>query len=200
MAQDASSSNELVALKEELCGFANCKELAVYRCHKCSRLFCVDHASEIDPQHYCSECLTPEECNIIEMPLVDSDGTRHRGRLIRPVGRAFIENGKLISELSDDELRDFIVQYQKLLHDVESVTNLYRVSITQATHEALDREILKQKPSGEFYFPPPRAQAHKLTKARAPMDRVVAAMKKAGVTPEMLQRILDERKNKKQAG
>jgi hypothetical protein len=191
--------DELVAQKEELCGFENCKELAVYRCHKCSRLFCVDHASEIDPQHYCTECLTPEECNVIEMPLVDSEGTRHRGRLIRPVGRAFIENGKLINELNDEELKDFIVQYQKLLVDVEKVTNLYRVSLTQATHEALDREILKQKPTGEFYFPPPQRQPPKTTKAREPMNRVVAAMKKANVTPEMIQKILDERKNKKAA-
>lgn len=198
MTENAERSDEIVALPDENCQFVNCNELAVYRCHKCSRLFCIEHSSEIDPVRWCTECMSVADCNVIEMPLVDSDGTRHRGRVLRPVGRAFIENGRLIGELTDGELKDFIISYQKLLHDAESIVNLYRISLTQATHTALDREIVKQKPSGELYFPPPRPQSErKVSKTKDPVDRVVAAMNKAGVTPEMIAKMLADRKAKK---
>lgn len=195
-----TNGDEIVASKEERCGFVGCNDLAVYRCHKCARLYCIEHSSEIDPVHYCTECLDVQACEVIEMPLTDKEGIRHRGRVLRPVGRAFIENNKLISDLSDDELKNFIVQYQRLLHDAESITNLYRISLTQATHTALDREILKQKPTGEFYFPPPQAKTERKSKTKSPEDRLVAAMAKAGVTPEMINKMLEARKARKKAG
>jgi len=196
-----SDSDEIVASREERCGYADCNDLAVYRCHKCARLYCIEHSSEIDPVHFCTECLDVVACEVIEMPLVDVDGVRHRGRVIRPVGRAFIENNKLISDLNDEELKEFITQYQRLLRDAESITNLYRISLTQATHTALDREILKAKPGagpGEYYFPTPKPGRERKSSARSapksPEDRLVAAMAKAGVTPEKLAAILDARK------
>jgi len=194
-----SEADEIVASFEDRCGFIGCNDLAVYRCHKCARLYCIEHSSEIDPVHFCTECLDVVACEVIEMPLVDKEGVRHKGRILRPVGRAFIENNKLISDLNDEELKDFIVQYQKLLHDAEAITNLYRISLTQATHTALDKEILKQKPSGEFYFPPPRPQVERKSRnvAKNPEDRIVAAMAKAGVTPEMILKMLADRKAKK---
>jgi hypothetical protein len=193
-----SDEPTLIASNDEHCNFDNCVELAVCRCHKCNKLFCIDHASEVDPTHYCVDCITPADCEVIEMPLLDRDGTRHRGKLLRPIGQAFIENNKLISELSEDELRAFISQYQQLLHDAERVTNLYRISLTQATHEALSREIMKPKPKGEpgefvFTDSPRQVKAAKQTKSLE--DKLTDAMAKAGITPEKLREILAKRKS-----
>lgn len=202
---EISNDAEILASKEERCDYVGCSELAVYRCHKCARLYCIEHSSEIDPIRWCAECMDVTSCDVIEMPLVDAEGVRHKGRVIRPVGRAFIEQNKLISELTDEELKQFIVEYQRLLQDAEKITNLYKISLTQATHTALDREILKQKPNGppgEFYFATPAARPEKKTRsaAKSPEDRLVAAMAKAGVTPEMILKMLADRKANKKAG
>lgn len=198
---EQSDAPEIVASKDDHCEYPACKDLAVYRCHTCARLFCIEHSSEIDPVRFCTECMKIDDCNVIEMPLLDKEGVRHKGRILRPVGRAFIENNKLISDLSDEELKTFIVDYQRLLHEAESITNLYRISLTQATHTALDREIIKLKPSGEAYFPTLSPHEKKEKKSKTPTksgeDRLLAAMAKAGVTPDMIAKIIEQRKAKK---
>lgn len=192
----------LEALQDQCCNFVACAELAVYRCHKCAKLYCVEHASGIDPHRFCIDCLKVEDCNILEMPLVDEEGVRHKGRVLRPVGAAFLQNNKLISDLSDSELTEFIKDYQSLLHQAENVTNLYRISLTQATHEGLKRELVKQKPSGEMYFPVPKPQVVRDTKPRSTKsleDKLADAMLKAGITPEKLKAMIDAKRKAKAA-
>lgn len=187
-------SVELSALRDELCGkflpdASACKEPAVFRCHKCGLFYCIDHASEIDPKHRCKDCL---HVAIEESPLLNEDGTRLPGRLLRPVGNSFTEMNKLITDMSDEELKTFIQGYIVLVHEAEQLKTMREITLAHAKHEAFDRQIAKiEKLGGEIIFPSRKPRIVKPAKAKASAtDTLAAKLAKAGVTPEMLAAII----------
>lgn len=185
---------------EELCEFphADLIEPAIFRCVRCTKAFCIDHASEVNPQKFCLACVKTTDIEVIEFPLQDKDGVRHEGRILRPVGMAFIANNKLIQDLDEEELKSFIIDYRQKLRDAEMSKNFYQISLSMAESVALDKEILKQKPSGEMYFPIQSPYAEKKpAKARArmsPEEKLLAELLRAGATPEMLKAMVDKKK------
>lgn len=187
---------EIVALQDELCekfleDGSTCPELAVYRCIKCNKMFCIDHASKIDPVHHCEDCLHVE---LASEPLVDAEGTRHSGRILRPVGNSFTAMNRLISDMTDDELKDFIKGYIVLVHEAEQLKTMREITLSHAKHEALGREIAKiEKLGGEIYFPSKKPHVVKTSKTEKMSDseQLAAKLKKAGITPDMLRAIID---------
>lgn len=181
---------ELVALQDELCN--SCTSPAIYRCHKCSKLYCIDHASEVDPKHFCLDCLRVSDTSVASSPLIDEEGVRQQGRLLRPVGNAFVEFNKLLVEMTDDELKSFIQGYVVLVHEAEQLKTFREITLAHAKHEAFDRQIAKlEKIGGEIVFPARRPHVVKPTKQKlSETEQLIAKLKKAGVTPEMLAAII----------
>jgi hypothetical protein len=189
----------LVPFKEENCQKSlTCSEPAVYRCHKCGFFFCLDHASEIDPQRFCIECLTVDDCKVEETPLIDSEGLRHKGRVLHPVGNAFTEENRLISEMTEDELKIYVTQYKALVRDAEQITTFRRINLAQAEHALLEKGIkMIVDAGGEVTFPSrPKAVAKQVKKKPDPVATLADKLKKAGFTPEMLQQIINAKKAK----
>jgi hypothetical protein len=143
------------------CGFASCTEDALTLCRKCGRWFCLEHASDLEPTKYCQDCLLVSDADFETAPILDAEGVRHQGKVIRPVGVFFSQNGKLIHEMTDEELRDYIKYYQQAVHDCERSLDLARIKLGNSLFEAGGREIAKVKrDTGEVVFIQPRkAQA-----------------------------------------
>lgn len=189
------------ALPEEKvrrCSF--CNEDALTMCLKCGRWFCLDHASDLEPTKHCNECLKGVDALLEVAPLVDGEGVRHQGRVIRPVGVVFSQNGKLIHEMTDLELTDYIKFYQQAVHDCERSLDYARITLGNALYVAGDREIAKiQRSTGEVVFiSKPTSSVGKVTKQRKPKvqqneDAIIEFMMK-NLTPEQLAKLLANRK------
>ena len=179
------------------CSFVNCTEDALTNCHKCGKWYCLDHASELDPTKYCSDCLKVEDATLEQAPLLDTDGVRHQGKVIRPVGNVFAQNGKLIHEMTDDELKEYIVRYQQAVHDCERSLDYSRITLGNALFEAGHREIAKvTRTTGEVVFisKKPTAQVKpRKTKATLDEDALTSFIMK-NLSPEQLAKFLAKKK------
>jgi len=209
---DENSEASSVELVRE-CTFEGCKEPVLSKCKNCLLEYCLDHASEVDPENYCATCLVPEDASFTEKPLVDSEGVQHKGRVITPVGKAYRLSSKLVFEMTEQELKDFINHEKQVVHDIENVREYHMATLGLAESEAYRREISTiAKVGGVLRFgtstqkvPPIRHRAtpeEKRTKATAKasankVDDVVANLKALGMKPEDLVALLKALPSKK---
>ncbi len=191
----------LVPFKEEACQHLRadetaCTEPAIYRCHKCSLLYCLDHASEVDPQRFCLNCLKVEDAVIEETPLVDAEGVRHNGRVLRPIGSAFLTEEKMIYEMTEDELKVYITHYKILVREAAQLKEFREINLAQAQHALLDKGIKTLVDAGGNVTFPSRPKAVPKPVKQKPnvIDTLADRLKRAGITPEMLQAIIDSKK------
>lgn len=178
------------------CAFTNCVEDALTLCRKCGRWFCLDHASDLEPTKYCHECLLLADAELETLPLTDAEGTRHVGKVIRPVGVVFSQNGKLIHEMSDGELTDYIKFYQQAVHDCERSLDYSRITLGNALFEAGNREIAKvQRASGEVVFISRKVAPLKKTRvAKATDENAIADFIAKHLTVDQLKKFLTKKK------
>lgn len=142
------------------CVFTNCQEDALTLCKKCGKWYCLEHASDLDPTKYCHDCLLLQDAALEFAPLTDAEGTRHLGKVIRPVGVVFAQNSKLIDEMSEDELKDYIKYYQQAVHDCERSLDYARITLGNALYVAADKQLAKVKrETGEIVFISRKVQA-----------------------------------------
>ncbi len=178
------------------CVFASCTEDALTLCKKCGRWFCLEHASDLEPTKYCHECLLFADATLETHPLTDAEGTRHVGKVIRPVGVVFSQNGKLIHEMSDVELTDYIKFYQQAVHDCERSLDYSRITLGNALFEAGNREIAKvQRASGEIVFISRKVAPAKRTRvAKAQDENAIADFIAKHLTVEQLKKFMSKKK------
>jgi hypothetical protein len=134
-----------------------------------------------------------DDAKLEQTALLDEDGVRRQGRVIRPVGIVFSQNGKLIHEMTDDELKEYITRYQQAVHDCERSLDYSRITLGNALFEAGHREIAKvQRASGEIVFITKKPTAvHKTRKAKVPLDEdALADFLIKSLTPEQLTKFL----------
>lgn len=188
------------ALPEEnirRCSFTSCPEDALTMCHKCGKWFCLEHASDLEPTKYCQDCMRLEDASIEASPLLDSEGTRHSGKVIRPVGLVFAQNGKLIHEMTDSELKEYITHFQQAVHDCERALDYSRITLGNALFEAGHREIAKvQRTTGEVVFISRKlAPQVKQRKSKAvPDENALAAFIMKHLSPEQLAKFMAKKK------
>ena len=180
------------------CAFAPCTEDALTICRKCGRWFCLDHASDLDPVKYCQECLKVEDVTLESGPLTDAEGTRHQGRVIRPVGIVFAQNSKLIDEMSEDELKEYITYYQQAVHDCERSLDYARITLGNALYVAADKQLARVKrDTGEIVFLTPKrvaqAKARRAPKAPAMDENALIDFISKNLTPEQLLKFLQKK-------
>jgi hypothetical protein len=179
------------------CTFDACVEDALTNCHKCGKWYCLEHASDLDPTKYCRECLKVEDASLEEAPLLDTEGVRHQGKVIRPVGIVFSQNGKLIHEMTDDELKEYIVRYQQAVHDCERSLDYSRITLGNALFEAGHREIAKvQRASGEVVFISRKAVPVKKARSAKPAldEQALIDFITKNLSPEQLAKFLAKKK------
>ena|ERR1700722_4787277 len=180
------------------CVFTSCTEDALTHCLKCGKWYCFDHASDLDPTKYCIDCLKSEDAVLEQAPIFDVEGVRHQGKIIRPVGIVFSQNSKLIHEMTDDELKEYIVRYQQAVHDCERSLDYSRITLGNALYEAGHREIAKvTRATGEVVFISKKVAPPKKTRTAkaAPLDEdALIAFITKNLSPEQLQKFLAKKK------
>lgn len=179
------------------CSFVNCIEDALTNCVKCGKWYCLEHASDLDPTKHCVDCLKPEDAVLEQAPLRDTEGVRHQGKVIRPVGIVFSQNGKLIHEMTDDELKEYIVRYQQAVHDCERSLDYSRITLGNALFEAGHREIAKvTRSTGEVVFISRKPTVVKKARSAKPVldENALIDFITKNLTPEQLAKFLAKKK------
>ncbi len=90
-------------------------------CTHCGQEFCASHF-----------CIT-HEMNTERVPIVDEDGTEHRGQRVRLIGEGWPNHLLLIKDLNDDELDSRIKELQGLLTQAIRTQDYTQISL--AAHE-----------------------------------------------------------------
>ena len=112
-------------------------------CVRCGHAYCQDHASPVDQASQCLTCLPLESIEIKEEPLKGDDGVTHRGKHLIPTGPHYRTLPKAISELTDEELEQFLTETANLIHKTEQIQDYRRISLSTARLEKADREDSK---------------------------------------------------------
>ena len=99
----------------------NCGTTAVRICTHCGQEFC--------SQHFC----ITHEMGTERVPIVDEDGTEHRGQRVRLIGEGWPNAIQFIKDLSDEELDVRIAGLQQRLK--ECIRNTDYTQISLAAHE-----------------------------------------------------------------
>jgi hypothetical protein len=122
------------------------------KCPTCLWSFCTLCASSLDPR-YCHLCLSDPATELIQEPLVDTDGVIHEGRVLKPAPTASFYFPRLdlpcntllktLSEMTISEEEEYIKQYKDLVRQSELQLDRRRVVLGAAQ---LD---IEQKKSNE---------------------------------------------------
>lgn len=189
------------------CTFEKCSEQVLGKCRNCALAYCLEHASDVDPANYCINCLVPADAEVKEEPLVDANGIRHAGRIIHPIGKAYRRAEKMVYEMSEEELKNFIEQLKVEIHNIENLREYKMISLGLATAEVYRRDIAACKKEGSVlkfgfetqYVPAIKApREHRETKSRvSKSDKVVDMLKGLGLGPADLVNLLRSIPSKK---
>ena len=126
------------------------------KCPTCLWSFCVLCASSLDPQ-YCHLCCSDVNTELIEEPLVDTEGVQHAGRALHPTpvaGATYysprldidgVTLCKTISQMDMSELEAYIVQYKHLVHQAETILDRRRVVLGTSQLELSERKQSEQR-------------------------------------------------------
>lgn len=116
-----------------------CEVVASNFCRHCGQDFCEVHKSKYQ-SNLCCKCLTDENLQIQDEPLIDDDGSRHEGRRIRLIGEGWPNSLRLIKDTSDDDLKEQIKGLQNLLQGAVKTADYARISIAAREYELDYRE------------------------------------------------------------
>ena len=168
-------------------------------CITCHLPFCVDHASEIDPNHYCETCLKPEAVEFKIEPLTDKEGVTHKGRKVVPIGEMWRTGARTVADMSDEDLLLWIQEYKSLVHTSELALEYNRNILRMSEFERDERSIARQralvgvKVDGRLHFigkmaaeRRERAKTLRSSSAKPTVQTLFEKLKAAGVTPEMM--------------
>jgi len=120
--ETTSEADATVNLVNERSGVCiSCDSPSIRICTHCGQEFCA--------QHYCISHEVASE----RVPIVDEDGTEHRGQRVRLIGEGWPNAIQFIKDLSDDELDARISGLQERLKKCIQETDYTQISL--AAHE-----------------------------------------------------------------
>lgn len=133
--------DDVSSFEAKECTFQGCKQEVLNKCRACGLDYCLDHASEVDPGRYCVNCLLPADASFNEAPLVDAEGVAHAGRVIHPTGKGYRLSAKMISEMTEDELKTFVNEEKARVADIERIREYHHITLGLAESELYQRHL-----------------------------------------------------------
>jgi hypothetical protein len=124
--------------------------LPTTKCKTCVLQFCEDCASPLDPQ-YCKTCLHEKDAELKELPLHNDEGINVPGRVLTPDPASrfyqprFGTLAKTISEMSIQELENYIKYYQDLVRQAEKALDFRRVVLGTSQVELEQRKSAERR-------------------------------------------------------
>jgi hypothetical protein len=128
------------------CDHANSDTHSRRWCRSCKKLICQFCWSVLDA-NYCSPCMMNVDLKVDNVIKSDDDGVEHHGRQLTPTQGfntlRWIPNGKttakLLSEMSSDELSDYVDNYKQAVHDAERALDFRRIRLSAGQLELDER-------------------------------------------------------------
>jgi hypothetical protein len=111
-------------------------------CQTCRLPICRRHRSE--DYLSCTSCYNPMKIHddIKDEPLIGPDEVRHKGRQIVLTGEAWMRRKVIISEMTDDELREELKIFQAAVREAEVILD-YRRIIKNQVENSLELRTTK---------------------------------------------------------
>jgi hypothetical protein len=205
---DTANPQDNINVLDE-CTFEACVEKTIGKCRNCNLQYCLDHASEVDPEHYCSVCLVPQDAELKITPLVDTDGVQHQGRILTPAGKAYRLAAKMVFEMTDEELKDYVEHEKHVVHNIENIREYHMISLGMAEREAYGREISTlSKVGGVLRWGTSTQRVNAIRRRATPeekesrkrvgkVDAIAENLKALGISPQDLINLLNSIPSKK---
>lgn len=158
-------------------------------CRICGNLYCENHASEAEPT-FCKNCTATPKLEITEKPLIDEDGVQHNGREISIKGETWYSQCRIISELSEVELPQWVDKYRMMLHDAERAKEYRQIMLSALELEQADRAHTKARALRYVKVPTTAAKQAAAKPRRDKITSVIESLKSAGLTAADLQALI----------
>ena len=115
-----------------------CQRECVSVCRSCNKSFCEIHASSLDSS-YCAPCVDFSNTRIESKPLIDIEGTQHKGRQLILTGETWMRNRDIIAKMTDVELEAKLTALKQAVHEAEMILDFRKIAKTQVESEIGDR-------------------------------------------------------------
>lgn len=161
-------------------------------CRHCGDSFAPEESSPLD-DNLCGKCLKISDLH--SAPLTDDEGVTHKGRIIQFIAGLYVSPLKQISEMSDIELEQFIVEYTQEVHLLETKTDHARIKLAAAEFEKGERKSHKARRRIKLLDASGNAVDHKATLRKKLSDSrkrsdANSALKELGIDPTKIAEIL----------
>ena len=116
--------DNVTKVNTSVCSYATCGLPAVKICSECGQDFCEEH-----------ECLMhSKSLDTKREPVLDEDGEPRRGERIALIGEGWPDRMRMVDDMSDDELIDYIGVHQRRLQKAMKDVDYEQVTIAHASY------------------------------------------------------------------
>lgn len=111
-------------VNSSVCSYAQCGQPAVKICSQCGQDFCENHV--------CLMHSDPLETK--RERVVDEDGVPRRGERIALIGEGWPDRIRMVDDMSDEELTDYLAEHQRRLQKAMKDVDYEQITIAHASY------------------------------------------------------------------
>ena len=137
MIEDIATSNSSSESNPSSCRF--CSDLAVDFCKKCGQEFCRAHKSKYNPR-LCVNCVSDATLQLDSEPLIDDDGSEHKGRHLKLIGEGWPNSIAALRDMSEEELEEHIAELTVRVKKAQLTLDYSQILKSAAEFDLADRQ------------------------------------------------------------
>lgn len=116
--------DNVTKVNASVCSYAKCGQPAVKICPSCGQDFCENH-----------ECrMHTKVLETAREPVLDEDGAPRHGERIKLIGEGWPDRIKMVDDMTDDELVEYIGVHQRRLQQAQKEVDYEQITIAHAQY------------------------------------------------------------------
>jgi hypothetical protein len=116
-----------------------CSDLAIDFCKKCGQEFCSAHKSKYNPR-LCVNCVSDATLQLDSEPLIDDDGSEHKGRHLKLIGEGWPNSIAALRDMSEEELEAHIAELSLRVKKAQLTLDYSQILKSAAEFDLADRQ------------------------------------------------------------